>query len=81
MSVLSAGSVSVVDQGPGIAKEDQDKIFQRFWRGRGVATGGAGLGLAIVKEVMEAHSGRVTIDVGSNGGAIFTLYFPPAEPA
>jgi len=81
VSVLSAGSVSVVDQGPGIAKEDQDKIFQRFWRGRGVATGGAGLGLAIVKEVMEAHSGRVTIDVGSNGGAIFTLYFPPAEPA
>jgi signal transduction histidine kinase len=81
VSVLPAGSVSVVDQGPGIAKEDQDKIFQRFWRGKGVATGGAGLGLAIVKEVMDAHGGRITVDAGSNGGAIFTLYFPPAEPA
>jgi two-component system, OmpR family, sensor histidine kinase TctE len=81
VSVLLGGSVRVVDQGPGIAKEDQDKIFQRFWRGKGVAPGGAGLGLAIVKEVMDAHSGLITVDMGSNGGAVFTLYFPLAESA
>jgi signal transduction histidine kinase len=79
VSVMPGGRVSVVDQGPGIAKEDRDKIFQRFWRGKGVASGGAGLGLAIVKEIMEAHGGRISVDVGSNGGAVFTLYFPLAE--
>jgi signal transduction histidine kinase len=81
VSVLLGGSVRVIDQGPGIAKEDQDKIFQRFWRGKGVAPGGAGLGLAIVNEVMDAHSGLITVDVGSNGGAVFTLDFPLAESA
>jgi two-component system, OmpR family, sensor histidine kinase TctE len=79
VSVMSGGSVSVVDQGPGIAKEDQDKIFQRFWRGKGVASSGAGLGLAIVKEIMDAHGGRISVDVGSNGGGVFTLYFSVVE--
>src|SRR5215813_11946517 len=60
VSVLPAGSVSVVDQGPGISVEDRESIFQRFWRGRGAPSGGAGLGLAIVKEIVNAH-GRTSL--------------------
>jgi two-component system, OmpR family, sensor histidine kinase TctE len=75
VSVLPGGSVSVVDQGPGISAEDRKRIFERFWRGKGVASGGAGLGLAIVKEIMDAHGGRISVDVGSDGGSVFTLDF------
>jgi signal transduction histidine kinase len=70
------GAVEVVDQGPGLAPSDRERIFQRFWRGKGVSAGGAGLGLAIVKEIMDAHHG--TISIGNNplgSGAIFTLRF------
>jgi signal transduction histidine kinase len=81
VSVLSAGAVSVVDQRPGISPEDREHIFQRFWRGRGAPAGGAGLGLAIVKEIVNAHGGRITIDVGAEGGSVFTLYFSLVENA
>ena len=65
-----------VDQGPGLAPADRERIFQRFWRGKGVSPGGAGLGLAIVKEIMEAHHGTINIDENPAGsGAIFTLCF------
>jgi two-component system, OmpR family, sensor histidine kinase TctE len=75
--VLPDGSVSVVDHGCGIALEDRPRIFQRFWRGKGVATGGAGLGLAIVKEIVDAHCGTIRIDDNPEGpGSIFTLHFP-----
>jgi two-component system, OmpR family, sensor histidine kinase TctE len=79
VSVLPNGSVCVVDQGPGISVEDRENIFQRFWRGRGAPSGGAGLGLAIVKEIVNAHGGRITVDVGAKGGSVFTLYFRLAE--
>ena len=52
------GRVSVADRGPGIIPADQDRIFDRFWRGKGVQFEGAGLGLAIVKEIMNAHGGK-----------------------
>jgi two-component system, OmpR family, sensor histidine kinase TctE len=81
VSVLPGGGVSVVDQGPGISMEDRKRIFERFWRGKGVASGGAGLGLAIVKEIMDAHNGRISVDVGATGGTGFTLYFSLAEEA
>jgi signal transduction histidine kinase len=69
----------VADQGPGIAPADRERIFERFWRGKGVVVGGAGLGLAIVKEIMNAHRGRIIVEAGVNGGSIFTLYFPLAR--
>jgi two-component system, OmpR family, sensor histidine kinase TctE len=50
-------SISVVDAGPGISPADRELIFERFWRGKGVASGGAGLGLSIVKD-HECASGK-----------------------
>ena len=62
------------DDGPGIEKKDQEKIFERFQR-RGASTGisGSGLGLAIVREVAERHSGRVWVDPDVTRGATFHL--------
>jgi K+-sensing histidine kinase KdpD len=78
VSVLSDGSVKVADHGTGIAPEDRVRVFQRFWRGKGPATGGAGLGLAIVKEVANAHRASIRIEDNPAGqGAIFTLRFSP----
>jgi signal transduction histidine kinase len=73
------GSVSVADQGPGISEEDRQHVFERFWRGKGVKSQGAGLGLSIVMETMAMHGGNVRVDSDANGGAIFTLCFPPAN--
>jgi signal transduction histidine kinase len=75
VNVSRDGSISVVDSGPGILCENRELIFERFWRGNAVATGGAGLGLAIVKEVMNAHQGSIVVEANPNGGAIFTLRF------
>jgi len=55
--VLPDGRVSVSDCGPGFPIDRRERIFDRFWRGRDVATDGVGLGLAIVKTIMEAHRG------------------------
>jgi two-component system, OmpR family, sensor histidine kinase TctE len=73
------GSVTVADQGPGVPKEDRERIFERFWRGRTVTSQGAGLGLAIVMEIMKIHGGSVKVDDGPSGGAIFTISFSLAN--
>jgi signal transduction histidine kinase len=70
------GIVNVADRGSGVPAADRERIFDRFWRGRGVQFEGAGLGLAIVKEIMKAHGGTVSVADGPLGGAIFTLRFP-----
>jgi signal transduction histidine kinase len=71
-------SISVVDAGPGISPADRELIFERFWRGKGGASGGAGLGLSIVREIMNAHRGSVSVGANPNVGTIFTLQFPGA---
>lgn len=65
----------VEDDGIGIAPEDQDKIWQRFWQAdvsRGV-DGGSGLGLAMVKEIAEFHGGTATVESRLGEGSCFTL--------
>jgi signal transduction histidine kinase len=69
------GRVSVADRGPGIPLADRKRIFERFWRGKGVQFQGAGLGLAIVEEIMKRHGGTVSVENRPQGGAIFTLRF------
>ena len=53
-------TVAVTDHGSGIAPDEQDRIFERFWRGQ-LAPGAAGLGLPIAREVARAHGGSLTV--------------------
>jgi signal transduction histidine kinase len=76
--------MSVEDQGPGIAPEDHDRVFQRFWRGDPAASraqGRSGLGLTIVRQTAEAHGGEVKLVSAPGHGAAFALWLPAiAEP-
>jgi len=69
---------SVQDFGSGIAKSDQEKIFERFFRvdkGRSRKLGGNGLGLAIVKHAIERNNARVTVESSLGSGSTFSLKF------
>jgi len=71
---VRGNEVTVRDHGPGIAPEDESRVFDRFWRAPAARQlPGSGLGLAIVKDVAETHGGRVTIERPSGGGAFFRL--------
>jgi signal transduction histidine kinase len=74
-------TLMVDDDGPGIAPDDRDRVFERFTRlddGRARDAGGLGIGLAIVKAVAEQHGGTVTIDDAPIGGARFVVHLPAA---
>lgn len=75
-------SVSVTDQGPGIPLEDQERVFERFYRvdaARTRSTGGTGLGLSIVKHVAANHGGEVTLWSQPGQGSTFTVRLPQFE--
>jgi signal transduction histidine kinase len=76
ISVSADGSVCVSDNGPGVAPEDREKVFDRFWRGRARTVHGAGLGLAIVAEIVRIHQGEVTVADAPGGGALFCMKLP-----
>jgi two-component system sensor histidine kinase QseC len=61
-----AGLIRVSDEGPGIPAVERERVFERFYRGRG-GSGGAGLGLAIVRRIAELHGGTVELDAGPDG--------------
>lgn len=76
-------SITVADDGPGISPEDQERIFERFYRAdpsRSRRSGGTGLGLAIVAAVVAGHGGTVTVASAPGEGARFTVYLPVAGP-
>jgi PAS domain S-box-containing protein len=66
---------SVHDQGPGISKEDQDKIFKRFVQ-VGTKNKGTGLGLAISKEFVQAQGGRIIVNSLPGEGSTFSFFLP-----
>ncbi|KPG71114.1 sensor histidine kinase [Enterococcus sp. RIT-PI-f] len=71
--------LQVADQGIGIAEEDQERIFERFYRvdkARARNSGGTGLGLAIVKDYTTILGGTISVDSFPNVGTTFTLTFP-----
>ncbi|KUI30466.1 cell wall metabolism sensor histidine kinase WalK [Mycobacterium sp. GA-2829] len=71
--------ISVTDRGIGIDKEDQERVFERFFRvdkARSRATGGTGLGLAIVKHVAANHNGAIRLWSQPGTGSTFTLSVP-----
>lgn len=70
-------TISVIDQGIGIPKEDQDQLFESFHRATNVGTiQGTGLGLAIVKQCAEAHGGTLELESEVNMGTTVTVRFP-----
>lgn len=73
--------ISVQDNGPGIPLEEQNKIFERFYRGdvgRESGLPGSGLGLSIVREIAHLHNGRVELDSVPGEGSIFNVWLPLA---
>jgi len=71
--------ISVSDDGPGIAPEVRERVFERFFRvdkARSRDQGGTGLGLSIVKHIILAHGGRVWVETSALGGARFCLTLP-----
>ncbi|MFL6119575.1 sensor histidine kinase [Actinophytocola sp.] len=71
--------ISVTDRGIGIPEEEQQRVFERFYRldkARSRATGGTGLGLAIVKHVAANHGGEVKLWSRPGTGSTFTLRIP-----
>ena len=68
---------TVEDDGIGIAPEDQEKIWQRFWQADPARSGGgAGLGLSMVRWIAAAHGGRVTVQSEEGKGSVFTFWIP-----
>jgi two-component system sensor histidine kinase SenX3 len=77
-------SVSVSDQGDGMSPEDQERVFERFYRvdaARSRHTGGTGLGLSIVKHIVGNHGGEVTLWSSPKTGSTFTLRLPELSPS
>jgi two-component system, OmpR family, sensor histidine kinase MprB len=71
---VADGEVIVRDHGPGLADDELEHAFDRFWRGAGSReTAGSGLGLAIVRQVAEAHGGEASVANANSGGAEFRL--------
>jgi heavy metal sensor kinase len=75
--------VEVRDEGPGIAPEHRERIFERFYRVEGSRSremGGSGLGLSLVKWAAEAHAGRVELETEEGEGSTFRLVLPITQP-
>jgi signal transduction histidine kinase len=74
--------VEVADRGPGVPAEERERIFERFYRGRGRgAEGGFGLGLAIGRELAERMGGTLTLSDRPGGGTRFVLALPRSPSA
>lgn len=75
--------ISVADNGCGIPREDQTRIFERFYRvdkGRSRAQGGTGLGLSIVRHVATLHGGKVRVTSEPGVGSTFVIDVPAGKP-
>jgi signal transduction histidine kinase len=71
--------IEVKDTGPGIAAEDQTKIFEEFQQVDNSSTrqkGGTGLGLAISKRIVEMHGGRIEVQSALGEGSTFRITIP-----
>ncbi len=71
--------LSISDQGPGIPVEEQQKIFEKFYRGSAAAANkirGSGIGLSIIRHVADMHGGEITVQSEPGKGSTFTLRIP-----
>ncbi len=76
-SAANGAQLSVSDTGIGVAPDERDQIFDRFWRSPdAVGVGGTGVGLAVVLRLVTAHHGAVDIASRPGGGTVFTVRLP-----
>lgn len=72
---------AVADEGPGIDEANQERVFDRFYRGNGTSgedavADGSGLGLSIARQIAESHEGRLVLVSHGSGGSTFVLWLP-----
>ncbi|HOU14224.1 MAG TPA: response regulator [Anaerolineae bacterium] len=75
-------TIAVRDNGPGMPPEEQERLFERFFRGHLAEPGhilGSGLGLSIAQGIARAHGGRITVDSAVGEGSTFTIWLPTAS--
>jgi two-component system sensor histidine kinase KdpD len=77
------GVISVLDRGPGIAADELERVFDKFFRGRRGRdkAEGTGMGLAIAKGIIEAHGGKIHAENRAGGGAAIVMMLPQASGA
>jgi two-component system, OmpR family, sensor histidine kinase TctE len=72
--------LEVVDNGPGIAADERDAVFDRFYRSAATqAVEGTGLGLSIVREIVRVHQGEITLEEAPGGGLLVRVSLPVSE--
>jgi two-component system sensor histidine kinase KdpD len=69
-------TVEVADRGPGVAPENAERVFDKFYRVREGEGGGVGLGLTICRGIVSAHGGRIWVEQRPGGGALFRFTLP-----
>ena len=77
----TATVIEVEDTGPGIPKQYQTAVFDKFFRMPGSGSGGAGLGLYIAKEITMAHGARLTLQSEAGQGSLFSIELPTVTAA
>jgi two-component system sensor histidine kinase KdpD len=71
--------VEVADRGPGLAAGEEERVFEKFYRGPNARAGGVGLGLSICRSIVKAHGGSITAENQEGGGAVFRIELPVPE--
>jgi two-component system sensor histidine kinase KdpD len=81
-SELGVVQVTIADRGPGLPPGEQDRIFEKFFRGAGAEAGkGVGLGLTICRGIITAHGGRIWAEARPGGGTLMHFTLPLSGPA
>ena len=75
-AVPGAAALEIRDRGPGLIPGEEERIFEKFYRGATKGAGGAGLGLAICRAIVKAHGGEITAFNRAGGGAVFRIRLP-----
>jgi signal transduction histidine kinase len=72
--------IAVDDNGPGVAPEESDAIFEMFTRGAATTSQGIGVGLSLVAQFTALHNGKVWVEDREGGGASFRVFLPRRQP-
>ncbi len=73
--------LEVADRGPGVRPGDEERVFDKLYRGAAKGGGGTGLGLTICRAIMTVHDGRIWLENRSGGGAVVRLSLPISRSA